>query len=159
MSPSWKDQVKKKIHEAATKCWNITILNSQHLAPLYPTRTTLQLQPYLTFEPFRGRLLLTKARVNDMPLRSTVPRCPTCQHQCAETTTHYLLHCSALTHIRHAHPFTTGLSLPQLLLTTPTQQTPARAQQHGNFLADLWLARCRIHLRPSIICGLMPPFY
>jgi hypothetical protein len=153
---SWKKQVRRMIHKVAQQQWKLEVSTHQHLSLIYTHNPTLRMQPYLQMPPFRGRLLLTKFRLNDLPLNPT--HCPACMLNTTETIIHILLHCTKYNEVRSKHKLDHMTTISQLLLSHRKAQTKQACIDTGHFLADLWNHRCVHTRKPTTAYGILPPF-
>ena len=64
----WKRAVKAKINKLSIETLNGEISNSKSLNNFYPLVEESKIQDYLTIPNFKGRMLITKARLNIFPL-------------------------------------------------------------------------------------------
>jgi hypothetical protein len=120
-------------------------------------------QKYLQLSYFRGRSLLTRIRLNDVPLNAAGYNthegkiCEMCQSE-KETIAHFLLDCKKLDHVRSNHAsevpglkahqshLTTEIRLKLLLMTySPKKEEYEKtAKKIGNYMADMWSERKKI---------------
>ena len=99
--------------DAVIREWKRGVLLSSRIIDTYQLTSELQLRGYLRSD-FRGRVLLTKLRADDLELGaasfrgrggSLVPACQTCREQgCVESRAHFVLQCAALEPVRRRHP-------------------------------------------------------
>ena len=158
-----KGLINNKVHEYQQQRWQKRIQDQQHLTNSFTDSDRLKMQPYLRMGSFRGRTVLTKLRLDDLPLRAASfnsgnPRvCELCKED-AETRVHFVLECPSLAQVRESHaqlatklnltPEATTTQRMQRILLTGTHtlheaQLRQRAHAVGNLLYDLWRNRQR----------------
>jgi hypothetical protein len=156
--PNAKRGLKTAVWRAASSNWAACVQGMPELAPSYAGNMKLEIRPYLKLDNFRGRRLLTKLRIDDLPLTAAsyrteeAPPCPLCNGE-EETRPHFLIRCPALRTVRDMHSsalpwLDSECDLPErecirrLLLVGIDQAALTRvARQTGNYCADLWIRR------------------
>jgi hypothetical protein len=154
---SWYARTIAFISQQADNYWLTSLMTLGDLKSSYPVNPRLQMQFYLKIDSFPGRRLITKVRINDLPLhrnrsQSTNPICPCCSTHCAETMQHFLLHCPSLTCIRRRHrhipavdPLSTLSNAERLaairLVNPPHNNDIMYIHAVGAFLKDIWQKR------------------
>ena len=161
LAPGAKQKLKSHFATYAYQRWRVRAEQQPALAP-YLHLKRWGIQPYLTLPPFRGRVLLTKVRVNDLRLEEA--ECHLCGPSVSlvkETRTHFLFACplSAYEGIRcHYGPLlpcitdTSGDKLFRLIYPSDLSE---RAVAVGNFLTDMWNARSA----GLAAAGIQPPVW
>ncbi len=169
-SASWKDQVKRAAHRAASMRWRAHITSLPSLAEAYPDTGGLGMVAYLRMPAFKGRQLLAQTRLNVLPIGAveqyTHPAtCSTCNMQAGDARAHFLFECAPLQAIRDAHnhlpPLQRDCTMALPLRTSmllhsarahpkehATQQEMAYARAVGAFLHDIFHARQLFAGRP-----------
>jgi len=169
-SASWKDQVKRAAHRAASTRWRAHVTSLPSLAEAYPDTGGLGMVAYLRMPAFKGRQLLAQTRLNVLPIGAveqyTPPAtCSTCNMQADDARAHFLFECPLLQTVRDAHSHLSPLqrdctlALPlrsSMLLHSArahskvhaTQQEMAYARAVGAFLHDMFHARQLLTGRP-----------
>ena len=66
--PAWKRLLKSRVKQSNQADWRERLSNVPELRHSFPRGSPLRLQPYLIIPVFAGRQLLTKMRLNDLPL-------------------------------------------------------------------------------------------
>ena len=101
--------VKRIFKQKAAEWWKAEVKSNRRLRLTYTPQTPFELRGYLS-EHFPGRRLLTKLRLDDLPLRAagvtpfrgSEGTCPLC-HSAKETGVHFTIVCSALGQVREEH--------------------------------------------------------
>ena len=160
MSPfnrAHKRYAKTQFRAAAFKQWHAKVAASPNHTIIYGNYTELKRHAYHKLPSFRGRTLLTKLRVNDLPLggagyNSANPEpCPLCKDD-FETRQHFIVMCPNLAQVRVRHQTTLPILLESdnlsetailqhVLLVGHTDNVAKSAPIVGNLLADLWYER------------------
>jgi hypothetical protein len=158
-----KAEINRWISRAASGEWKRGVLLSSRIIDTYQVTSELRLRGYLRAE-FRGRVILTKLRADDLELGaasfrggggSLVPVCQTCREQgCVESRAHFVLKCAALETVRRRHPdILKGIrsarperAMATILLAFPRNAADdtTKAVAVGAYLHDLWSERARV---------------
>jgi hypothetical protein len=160
-STEWKPHVKSICWRATEVMWHQRLEHQPKLRLVYPSASSLRMQPYLELPPFPGRNLLTRMRLADYPLathsfKGTLSRlCPCCEEHAQETRAHFLLQCPAYQQIRQAHKRAIPAlksraigdcvrQLQDLLLVIDPDANPSQVRATGAYILDIANERSRI---------------
>jgi hypothetical protein len=176
-APSAKHIIKKAINKQALLEWRTTLASKTHLHMSFKHTNTYKIQYYLTIPSFKGRQLITKIRLNDLPLAAAPwlnanDSCPVCGCNTPESKKHYLLSCIAFLPIRLKydqllnHIFTnisenhhTPDPVSRLLLATyPESSNTHFIHSVGLYMSELWHRRTTI-LGDHELSKLINPYY
>jgi hypothetical protein len=143
-----KQRLKRHFTIYAHKRWRARAEQQPAMLP-YLSLKAWGMQPYLTIPPFRGRVLLTKVRINDLRLEET--ECHLCGPSVSlvkETRAHFLFACPLREYdeIRMQYspllPCIMDTAGDKLLRLVFPRDLSKKAVTVGNFLTDMWNARC-----------------
>jgi hypothetical protein len=165
--------MKSQVQLTQQRYWKSRVSNLPFLRYSFPPTATLRLQPYLTIPAFTGRQLLTKARLDDLPLNHAHHHkkgnglCEKCARIARETREHFLLYCPFYNAIRFRFqnrlPKVIAPSLPAATRLTTLFNTPsekdkpsasdiAHIHAAGAFITEMWQHRVASsgHLYPDL---------
>jgi hypothetical protein len=157
-----KPALKQAIMLAAQREWRTRVASNRRIAATYTHTRTLTFRKYLS-EAYKGRTILLKLRLDDLPLGAAsykltsstthTTRCAACG-QAPETRLHFALNCKALSNSRCNHPELLQIIglLPQeqafetILLARPRSAADnlTRAKLVAAYLYELWHHRCHL---------------
>ena len=156
LAPKGNETIKKLFASAARRQWRERVANSEALMETYGTNPSLRCAPYLSLPAFRGRTLLTRIRLNDLPLEgagfntSAKGRCPLCMDPPVETRLHFTLECpegaqKTLASDKHqklrAWIDDMKCANASKFMKMMNVSNKTRVLRVGNYLADLWELR------------------
>ena len=108
---------------------------------------------YLSIPAFRGKQLITKCRLADMPFKYS-QKCPTCLNYHHDTILHFLIFCTGHKRIRakyqqHLPVLFSDQSFSDklcciLLASMPYDTNVEHIHHVGHFIMDLWINRCSL---------------
>ena len=156
--PGAKQAIRKAVFKKAAEVWKAQVRMSPSLSLTYPNVHHFSMQPYLDIDTFPGRTLLTKLRINDLPLNAagyntrTPGKCPMCPDH--ETRQHFIFLCPGLSTVRDDFssfipalavdcPLTLNSRTRMVLLAgpVPVMALPTRAREVGAYLVAIWKER------------------
>jgi hypothetical protein len=152
---NFKEVCKRSIRNHAEFLWRRRVSIQPRLSYAFLPTSKLSMQPYLSFDVFRGRQLLTRLRLDDLDLGAaginqygSTQICPSCGNP-EETRVHFLLECPSYQDLRASYsnrlpslqsPLPTADRLRHLLLCG-WSYTEDDARTIGNYVSDLWARR------------------
>jgi hypothetical protein len=154
---NYKLTVKKACRNHWKNEWQKTIKSSKSLPIAFDLPSPYTMQFYCTIQPFIGRTLITKLRLNNLPLNGAeynTGECEVCKTGKQETRYHFVLECSEYEFIRSNYPQIQRIidnSMPNsvdklskiLLRDNPYNKDEKFIKMVGKYISEIWLNRIR----------------